>query len=204
MVRNDKTPLGCYIIIFIFLFIFVAISNCNDNERNAVKQKELEKSNQKLNAYVKKFDINFEEMTKNIENVNHENIQKSIPKKPIIIFQKRTIDKKNSISFNYYFNYRLEDKFMSFKNSEIKTIVLISDTLINIGHYSGTQKIGFKNNIVISYIDKKTNRIIFKDVIEGEEPPQEIKYRERDKFDEVYGKRPSEEEIFKRILTNIK
>lgn len=93
---------------------------------------------------------------------------------------------------------------MSFKNSEINTIVLISDTLINTGQYSMTKKLGYKQNIIINYIDKKTNQLIYKNVIEGGNPPEEIKYHTNDNYNEVYGERPSELLIYENILGHIK
>ena len=204
MRRNDDTPLGCYLIFFVIIFIVFAVSNCNDEKRNEEKQKDKGKLDQIQKEYLNRFDFNFEEIIENIENLNLQNIEKSTPKKPIIIFEKRTVDNKKIVFFNYQLNKKLDKEYVSFKNNEINTIVLISDTLINVGHYSRTEKIGFKNNIIITYIDKKTNKIIFKDEIEGEKPPEQIRYHENDESDKVYGKRPSELEIFEKIITNIK
>lgn len=183
---------------------FFIVSTCNDKIRDKEKQKEYAELSEQRKTYLKQFDFNFEEIAKDIENVNLQNIQKSTPRKPILIFQKRVYDKKNEFFFNYELNKKLEKKYMSFKNSEINTIVLISDTLIHVGRYSRTNKVGFKQNIIISYIDKKTNQVIYKKIIEGEKPPDEIRYHENDNSNEVYGTRPSELEIYENILNNVK
>ncbi|WP_035673711.1 hypothetical protein [Flavobacterium sp. 83] len=204
MSRNNQMPLGCYLIIIVIAIPFFIVNTCNDKIRDNEKQKEYDELSEQRKTYLKQFDFNFEEIVKDIENVNLQNIQKSIPRKPILIFQKRVYDTKKEIFFNYQLNTKLKNKYMSFKNSEINTIVLISDTLINIGHYSRTNKVGFKNNIIITYIDKKTNEVIYKKTIEGEKPPDEIRYYENDDSNEVYGTRPSDLEIYENILNNIK
>ena len=207
MSRNNQIPLGCYLIMLPFALVFFGISTCNDKIRENENQEKYKKLQQEKSNYLNKFNLSFEEIAEDIKNSNVQIIQKSSPKKPIIIFQKRTINKREEVFFNYDLNKKLEKGYESFKNNEINTIVLVSDTLIKIGQYSRTEKIGFRNNIIITYIDKKTNRVIFKDEIQGEEPPEEIRYSKKDhysNYNEVYGKRPSEEEIFEKIVYNIK
>lgn len=204
MSRNNEIPLGCYLMMFIIAIPFFIVSTCNDKIRDKEKQKEYTELAEQRKTYLKQFDFNFEEITKDIENVNLQYIQNSIPRKPIIIFQKRIYDNKDEFFFNYELNKKLEKKNMSFKNSEINTVVLISDTLIGIGRYSRSNNIGYKQNIIISYIDKKTNQVIFKTIIEGENPPDEIRYHENDKSNKVYGTKASELEIYESIINNIK
>jgi hypothetical protein len=204
MSRNNEIPLGCYLMMFIIAIPFFIVSTCNDKIRDKEKQKEYTELAEQRETYLKQFDFNFEEITKDIENVNLQNIRKSIPRKPIIIFQKRIYDNKDEFFFNYELNKKLEKKNMSFKNGEINTIVLISDTLISIGRYSRSNNIGYKQNIIISYIDKKTNQVIFKTIIEGENPPDEIRYHENDNSHKVYGTRASELEIYESIINDVK
>ncbi|SHM73920.1 hypothetical protein [Flavobacterium xanthum] len=203
MRRNNETPLGCYLIIIIIASPFFLISMCNDRLQDKEKKIKYDKLAEERKNYLNQFDFDFEEVTKDIENLNLQKIQRSKPNKPLIIFQKRVFDKKNELFFTYELNKKLEKGYMSFKKNEINTIVVISDTLINVGYYSRTNKIGFKNNILISYIDKKTNRVIKNFEIEGEEPPKEIRYHENDDYNKVYGKRPSELEIYENIVNNI-
>ena len=204
MSRNNQMPWGCYLMILIVAIPFFTVSTCNHIIRDKEKQKKYAKLSEQRKTYLNQFDFNLEETAKEIENVNLENIQKAIPRKPILIFQKRVYDKINHFSFNYELNKKLEKKYTSFKNNEINTIVLISDTLIDVGRYSRSNKLGYKQNIIINYIDKKTNQVIYKKIIEGEQPPDEIRYHEKDNSNKVYGKRPSELEIYENIINNVK
>lgn len=204
MRRNDDTPFGCYIIFFIIIFIIFAISNCNDEKRDEENQKKSKKTQQIKTNYINKFDFKLDIFSKEIEDLNLEKFDKSTPKKPIIIFKKRRVNNKNQFSFYYDLNKKLQNDFMSFSNDEINTIVIITDTLINIGNYSRTNKIAFKNNIVITYIDNKTKKVILQDYILGDDPPQEIKYYEKDESNKVYGKRPNESEILEKVLSNLR
>lgn len=90
MSRNNKTPIGCYLIMFIIAIPFFIVSTCNDKKSEKEKEKKYVELSKKRENYLRQFDFDIEEMAKDIKNVNFKNIQKSTPRKPIIIFEKRT------------------------------------------------------------------------------------------------------------------
>lgn len=92
---------------------------------------------------------------------------------PIIVYHKSN----GKILFDYEFNKVLDSTLTSFYFDSLNTIVLLEDGFIELGTYTNGKTRAQKHETTISFLDKKSMKIISSTNILGGDPPRSIEYK---------------------------
>lgn len=206
--NNDK---GCVLNIFaliIFLnIVCFLVYKCNSNieERKDLESKEKKaaeiKAKKESSDFKKQYDFDIYELCDVVKKCKVGEFKTYKPSSPIIIYKQ--LNYLQIFEYSYPMNKNIGSKYISFSKDSIKTIVILRDTLVDIGRYSGRNNTrAIQRQTIISYVDFNTKKEIYYDIVKGEEPPESIRSRSA-LGDRIVGPFPNETEILETIKKNI-
>ncbi|MES2544210.1 MAG: hypothetical protein V4548_04945 [Bacteroidota bacterium] len=200
-----KNNNGCFITLFLILIYITAViivrnNNSENKQKKVIEQKKKVKIEREEEiAFILNYDFDVKEFGKQFEKCQVGNNKYYKPNLPIIVYKK---DKYYSTIFDYSLNKKVKEIFKSFKIKNINTVVILKDTLVDIGRYTRGNARAIQQQIIISYIDIKTKKEVFFDIVKGEDPPKSIKSRHLLEG-KVLGSPPTEENILEAIQKNL-
>lgn len=196
---NSKYFAKYYSIIIVITFLYArgcynSDKYCESRDKRLNEMK-VAKTNEII-EYKKQydFDVDILNITSPIKIID----KKKILKLPLIIYNKNG----DEIIFNYELNKSLDISLTSFFYDSINTIVLLENSIVDIGTYSNGATKAQKIETTIRFLDKLSMNEITSTTLSGGAPPSSITYKRGSPISRS-GSAPTSDEIIKTIKNEL-
>jgi hypothetical protein len=178
----------------VIIIAFLSARGCYNSDKKW-KDRQIEKDNE-ISAFKNKYDFNVDSLL--LRSSNSINVKKVKLKLPIIVYRKW----EDKTSFDYEFNKSLERNLTTLSYDSLNTVIILENTVVDIGTYSNGKTKAQKIETTIRFLDKQSMKEITSTTLTGGEPPSSISYR-RSSPESRSGSAPTSYEIIETIKNEL-
>ncbi|HMG16365.1 MAG TPA: hypothetical protein VK590_13000 [Saprospiraceae bacterium] len=203
LIQNRHKDLNKSGIILMYLFFSILASlvarQCYSDD--LAKKNEIVKEKEEVKKFKRKYDFDVDSVSisnTDTKKANSQHYRK--PRFPIIIYR----NEDDKIIFDLQFNENLDLKYKSYKHDSIQTLIILKDTIENIGYYNNNITKAQKAVTNIDILDFKTLTHLKELFIKGSEPPNNMSFPRSYTPPAITGAKPNLDEILLELAKYIK